>query len=354
MATHILDGTAPVRLPRGPLSVAVRTTGSPARLDTRSDVETPVLRPAAHLVILPRLAGPVVLRIVPSGDVVFGAGSSVALTLGIEGSRADDPEQAQLPAVDLTGLPHRDLLLVEPRDGGLSVRVVAPIDDETLPGLVGLARAATRRVLGVDRVPAEDAVRVVVALDASASGRLLARSGATAAVTEVLLGMSRVLATEPPRVAVVAGDELTWVPPSGDLAALAQAAVGAVAATGPTIGFRAAHRELRAAARHDDVVTYAVTDGIPADVADLDASAAADGAARHVVVVGDAAPAPGAAATVPSTRVLSTHVPTVDGVDGESLADRLVRSPTLLDEVVRSLLQGCFVPDSELARRASR
>jgi hypothetical protein len=312
-----------------------------------SDVPTPVVRPAPHLVILPRVTGPVLLRITPTRDAVFGPGSSVALTLAIEGSRGDDPEQAQLAAVDLTGLPHRDLLVVEPRDDGLSVRVTAPIDEEVLPGLVGLARAATRRVLGVDRVPADDAVRVVVAVDASASGRLLARSGATAAVTEVLLGMSRVLAPEPPRIAVVAGDDLTWVPPTTDLGALPRAVVEAVAAVPPTIGFRSAHPELRAVGRHDDVVTYVVTDGVPADVGDLEvASGTAEGDVRHLVVVGDAAPVPGETGRIPSTHVRT--------VDGEALGDRLSHSPARLDEVVRALLHGCFRPDSELARRTSR
>ncbi len=351
MPTHLLDGTTPVRLPRGPLAVSVRTSGSAARLDVDGAPGTTVVRPAPHLVILPRLTGPVVLRIVPSDAGVFGPGSSVALTLGIEGSRGDDPEQAQLPAVDLTGLPHRDLLLVEPQHDALSVRVTTPIDDEALPGLVGLARAATRRVLGVDRVPPADAVHLTVSLDASASGRLLAASGATAAVTEVLLGMSRVLATEPPAVAVVAGDDLTWVPPAADLGQLARAAVDAVAAVPPTIGFRAAHPELRAAAHRRDGVTYVVTDGAPADAAGLDAHRAAGGAASHLVVVGEAPPAAGdpAPSTGATGAVVSTHV---RAVDGEPLGDALGGSPARLDAVVRGLLQGCFAPDSALARRA--
>jgi hypothetical protein len=343
MPTHLLDGTTPVRLPRGPLAVQVRTTGSPARLDAHGETETPVLRPASHLVILPRLTGPVVLRVTPSADAVFGPGSSVALALGIEGSRADDPEQAQLPAIDLTGLPHRDLLLVEPREDGLWVRVTAPIDDETLPGLLGLARAATRRVLGVDRVPPRDAVRLVVSLDASASGRVLASSGATAAVTQVLLGMSRVLASEPPRFAVVAGDDLTWVPPTTDLPGMAHACVEAVVAAPPTIGFRAAHPELRAAAGEHDVVTCVVTDGVPADIADLAARGPADGAGPHLVVVGDAAPSPEETGAVSTTNVRA--------VDGEPLADRLSRSPAALDAVVRDLLRGCLHPDSAFAAR---
>jgi hypothetical protein len=327
--------------------VSVQATGSVVQLDVIDGGSgAHVIRRAPHLVIVPRVLGRILLRVAPTDAQVFPAGSFVALTLGVDRPGDPDPERVQLPATDVSGLPYRDLVVVVPRDGFLAVAATAATDDHVLPELVSRARAATREVLAIDRVPDEHAVHVVVALDASASTRRLADSGALVAVLEVLLGISRVIGTsgDVPRVALVAaGTE--WVH-AADIGELSGATTSALTALPARIGFRSAQPALRGLLPDENVVTYVVTDGIPADVDALEADDAIEGEARHLVTLGPS----GAGTFPPASSPLRTHV---DAVVGQDLRAELLARPARLLGLVRELLIGCFAPGTDLARRSA-
>lgn len=347
MPTYVLEPGTAVHLPKGPLSVFAQVVGSRGRLDVvGGDAPPRVIRPTPQLVIVPHVAQRLVLRAVPEEGGRFPPGATVALTVGIDQPADHDPERAQLPASDVSGLAYADLVVVAPQGSGFAVEMAVKSAPEVLPELVALARAATREVLGTDRVPDADAFRMVVELDASASGRrMVERDGL--AVLEVLLGVSRVVAdgAQVPSVALVS-DQLTWVDASG-IGEVRDSTAAVLGGLASRVGFRSAHPDVRGPGADRPVVAYVVTDGVPADVDALAQGDATGRGSAHLVLVGPAGADHGApAASLPWTAV--------EAVRDTPLARRLTSRPQLMTDLVRSLLQGCFPPGTEIARRVAR
>ena len=349
MPTYVLEGTAPVRLTRGAVSVHISATGAPVVTDATSPAgPVAVIRPAPHLLVIPRLDGRTVIRIAHAdGGVAFPAGSSVALTLGVDRPGVSDPDRVMLPAVDVSGLLSRDLVELDGDGASILVRALGTHDESPLPELASRARAAARQVLGVDRVPAAQEVMLVVAMDGSASVRRLAGTGAVDAVLDVLRGIARVIALdgEVTRVALV-GDTTSWVGAGAGRTPL-EAAVAELRAAPAEIGFRSVQPGLRRLAPDENVVVYVITDEIPTDVLALDAEGDVEGEARHLVVL-----APGGRAPAP-TRT-SLPVTPLDLPLDTDLADVLLRTPERLVQLVHSLLSGCFAPGTVLAEKVRR
>lgn len=353
MATLVLDSSQSARLPSGPLTVVLHSGENLAsgRIEVMCDgvPVARVIRPTATLAVIPELQGRTVLRAVPDvGTAVFPSSTSVSVTLSVAARGLADPDMIQVAPTDVSGLTHRDLVVLEPADGGVLVSATGGESEPALSDLGTLARTAARQVLGVDRVANRSAVNVVIGIDASVSMRRPLADGSLGAVLEVIGGVARAISISgrPLRVAVLS-DRVQWIG-GASVAELHEAAVAAIGIEPPTIGFRSAAPGLRGLAPEENTVTFVLTDGVPADIDALVADDDVEGEARHLVVIGPAGAGLGDRRdAIPCTEV-------VTGLTSGPLRAGLLGDAAALLVLVRSLLVGCFAAGTDMAERTRR
>jgi len=347
MPTYLLDGDSEARISAAPLSVILGTTGNQAAflLEAASDSELPVITPKPGMLVLPRISGRTALRVRPVGAQAFPEGSVVSLTITLNNQSDPDPERIVVSQVDVSGLSHRDLVILEPLDGFISARSSLARFDTALGDLALQARVATRELLGVEHVDATSAINVVVAIDASASMLGLTRDGFVSAIVDVLVGVSQVVSPGRDVSAAIVTSSVRWIE-SASASGLSAAVRAAQEETPLTTGFRSAHPGLIGRAPDQNTVTYIVTDGVPADYAALEVADTIDGEARHLVVLGDATST--ALAHTPNVNVTTFDTARLAGVDtADALDARTLRT------LVTALLQGCFVPGTPYAKKVA-
>lgn len=352
MPTHMLDGPGRARLPRRPVTASLSVSGSAGgvRLEAHSEgsEDAAAILPRPSTMIMPNVQSHTVIRLVPEGEErVFPDGTTVRLTIGTEATSEHEDELVVLSELDVSGLSFRDVAALDVVHEVLEVSAMGVVRDTVLTSLAVSARAAARTVLGVDRVPDEASVNLVLAVDMSASMGPAIRNGSVAALAEVLFGLSHVVAAGKRLEVCVLGEEVIWAPraPADQLAA---AAIEIIRERAYSIGSRASFPALRGVVPGESTAVFVLTDGLPSDVAALERDGAAAGEVRHLVVACDAAAwsVRDASLSIPCTLLSPPPL-------GQSVADHLLDRPKVLDALVESLLVGCLSPGPAPAGRTA-
>ena len=352
MPTYMLEGDKEARIATGPIRIQVHASGdaSFAIVATTNDgkpVDT--INPRADIMVIPRLPARSRISVKPaSAGSVFSQGTTLNLTLTIDGQASADPERVVLSAVDVSGLGIQELLSLEAQDGHIATRsLVTPKQDDELGGLAKAAQVATREILGVDQVDGTSSVNLVAAVDGSASMLAATRDGSVAALVEVLVGISRVISPGRTISGAIVTEDVAWVESaksSGLGGELSRAQESRPLGT----AFRSAAAGLAGRSANQNTVTYVITDAVPADIAELRAVDEVEGEARHLVVLGEAQ----AIALEGDPGLATTVVQPV--LTEEGVAGRLEFDGQALRQVIKSLLNGCFVPGTDYAKRVAQ
>jgi hypothetical protein len=112
-------------------------------------------------------------------------------------------------------------------------------------------------------------------------------------------------------------------------------------------GIRLAHPGLLLTSSDENTVTFVITDAVPPDHRELTEADSIEGEARHLVVLSDRA-----AFDLQERPGVTYSV--VEPVPGAGELERRFRvDPTALRALIVSLLQGCFVPGTDYAKRVA-
>jgi hypothetical protein len=228
-----------------------------------------------------------VVRIEPRpGGRPFPHGTIASLELVTSRNANGDQDSIMVCDVEVSGAPFRDMVTINVSEDEKSLTVTAlhPGDDPEVNDLAKMARAAARAYLGFDRL--HEAVRVLVAVDMSASMAPALSDGSVGAALELIIGISQVIDSDRiPEVFL-----LTEQPEKLSGVGIKDVATNAVQEIQDQkkrrlgCGFRATSAELTSASNS---LTYVITDAVPADVAALEAAHGAS-TAQHLLVLGDA------------------------------------------------------------------
>ncbi|PZU02166.1 MAG: hypothetical protein DI630_09300 [Gordonia sp. (in: high G+C Gram-positive bacteria)] len=322
MVTFVLDGTSSAQLPRRPLAVTMSVAGSSggAELIARRDgsIDPSVVVHSPGMLIVPRVDHDVVISAVPFGShVTFAQGTVLHVTVGLDSSREIDPDRAQLTPRDVSGLSAIELATISP-SGAEQILVTTRLIRPELPlsPLAARARAAARTALGVDQLPSDRQLEVVVLVDSSLSMGPLIADGSVGASVDIAKGIAAVLSAGAPVRAVLAGQTVNEVNvDSGDTTSAFQAAI---AATGLGVGVTLTEPVV---SQDGAQLTIAVTDA-PAQVASR-------GLSTQLVL------SPSRAALADPNFVGAVSPPPRER---ETAVDRLLAEPELVDDMVRRLL----------------
>ncbi|WP_432558928.1 hypothetical protein [Granulicoccus sp. GXG6511] len=337
MPTYVLEGGSSATLPAKPLTLRVQGPGqADIRLEARQNgaPDPSALSPMPGMLVLPRVTGPLEVRVIPMRERTFPSATVIALSAAIEMHRDQDPERAVMQGVDLSGLAERELLRIEPHGDRLRLIALGVVIDAPLPPLAAKARDAARELLGVERVPAADASALVIRVDGSASMRPLVLDGSVGAALEVLVGVSRVTAADLPVTAEAGSPDPREV--AGESVGALPREVHEVLGSMPlTTGFRSAGR-----VRSGDRVTLCVvSDSVPADLPSEPQTALALIAARSARDV-----------LAPRAPAGTGWIP-VGEWGRESAYSILTDDPAALRQAVGGLLEAMVPADSELRAR---
>lgn len=291
MPTYLLYQDDRVRIPSRPLHLSARQTrtGRPVRLRTEVDnvPDSSAYHQSPELTVLPAPTRPMLVRVLPDAGV-FAEGTSVTLRLVTEVSpgSGEEADEIVVDAVDVSGLPSRELVLLTPDGGRLTVAAMNAVAEEPMDGFAAHVRSVARTVLGRDELPGSDRVDLLVGVDISASMRPAVADGSVAALVDAVVGLSTVVG-RPGRVrAGLLGRRPCWLPemPARDLSAAVVAEIGR---TGPECGF------VRSPAPPPDEVgsggptmMFLVTDAAPPHAQLLAEATERDGITRHILVSG--------------------------------------------------------------------
>jgi hypothetical protein len=328
--TIILDGDGRTSIDRRAVTVHVSglSTGEVRLVVLDGQREAfGVIRQRPGVTVLPRVDRALTLQVRPERRAEFAAGSAVSVRVTTEPTADSAGDDVVVQAVDVSGLPRRDIVVIDVEDGQrLSVTALHVVRDEPLGLLADAARATARahlRETPVDPV----AVRVGVDLSASMAPALARRS--VDAVLDVVAGLAPVLAPDTPVEAYLLDGgirPLRAVAP-GQLTATTRAALDRA---GLGCGFRSAPPgpPPRGAS-----LTFVVTDAVPADVGALRA-AHRPGDERHLVLLADGGePDPPESCGLPITRLQQDFA-------GDDAVAWLAGDQVALSDLVGSLLAG--------------
>lgn len=349
MPTYLLEGTNEIMLEARPLRIGLRLEGvggEAAWLDVTAGGRPldSVVRPP-NMVILPSVHTPTTISVVPVGRERFPSPTIVHLSVVVEDRQSADPQRAVLVPVDVSGLDRKDLISVEPASGGLCLKAAQSREDADLGPLGNAARVAAREFLGVQCLSDIDAVKVSVAVDGSGSAANLATTGATAAVMDLLCGLSQVITRDDHMTATIVGSG------RGRSIKAAFGAIGAavdaeLAKRVSSVGFRSTLSSPGEQAANGRSVTYLLTGSVPADVAELEAARETDHECHIVAVTSERAWDLLGGTQLPST--------VIEPRPGRELRTHLLEDPALLRRVVASLLTGSLDTNVSHGERIGR
>jgi len=350
MPTYVIDGNAEVSIGAETLTAQLGSIGggNAFRLQIVANDKDVAgsITPRPGMVVLPRLTERAAVRVYPVGATVFPDATIVSLTLDADSRGSADPERIVLTQLDVSGLTHRDLVILEPRDGRIFARSSFLAVDYALGELAVQSRVATRGVLGVEGVDPTSAINLVLAIDGSASMLRRSRDGSVGALLEVFLGISQVVSPDRSVRAALVTDEVVWATPDS-LSALGAAVSELQERTPLASGIRLAHPGLLSTSPDENTVTFLITDAVPPDHCGLAEADSIEGEARHLVVLSDRA-----AFDLQERPDVTYSV--VEPLAGAGELERRLRlDPMALRALIVSLLQGCFVPGTDYAKRVA-
>lgn len=336
MPTYVLEGGSSALLPAKPLTLRIQGAGQgEVRLEAlRNGAPDPhAITPMTGMLVLPRVTEPIEVRVVPVRESTFPSGTVVALSAAIELHGDLDPERAVMQGIDLSGLARRELLRVESAGDQLKLTAMGVIVDSPLPPLAARARDVARELLGVERVPAAEAIGLRMRVDASASMRPLVTEGAVGAALEVLVGVSRVTSHDHPvsaelgtdRAAVVTSDSV------GDLPRAVHEALG-------QLPLRTGFRSRGSGNQGAQTALCVVSDGVPADLGGDRTALVVLVTPSAEAVLAPRAPRTTAWLPLPEWGATSTYQQLMEGEDA-------------LRRAVAAVLQSVLPPDSTLQKQ---
>jgi len=350
MPTYLLEGTNEIMLEARPLRISLRLEGAggeAAWLDVTAGGRplNSVVRPP-NMVILPSVHTPTTVSVVPVGRERFPSPTIVHLSVVVEDRQSADPQRAVLVPVDVSGLDRKDLISVEPAVGGLCLKAAQSREDADLGPLGNAARVAAREFLGVQCLSDIDAVHVRIAVDGSGSAANLATTGATAAVLDLLCGVSQVITRDDHMTATIVGSG-RGRSIQADFGAIGAAVDAELTKQVSSVGFRSALSSQIEQAAKGRSVTYVLTDSVPADVANLEAAPDTSGHKCHIVAV-TSERAWNLLGGIQSASTVIEPKPDID------LRTHLLEDPALLRRVVVSLLTGSLGANASRSERIGR
>jgi hypothetical protein len=338
---HIaLEGREGVTVPRGTVRLTAHAAGGSTPVLQAWQHGTQVVDDRDHpaILVLRDVTVETVVRVRPPWEVTtFGEGTRVRLTV-----RVDTPVERYeitVQPVDVSALPVRDLVCVEPDGDGLRVTALDAVRDLPVRPLAARARGEARRLLGYDRVRDDRAVRMAIGVDVSASMAHCLHDQGVAAAVDVLVGLWQVVGDvhELPHLCLL-GEKETWLPPVKPLE-LAGFVADQMQRHGFELGSPSQLSEPPGTAHNRGCARFVITDAVPADF---------DRTGRgpiHLVVVGDGA-APDEV-TGGGVAVLPAPAP------GQDVVDRVLGDPARLSATVGTLLRQCGIT-ADLADRPER
>lgn len=323
MPTYLLDGDRPVSITAGPFRATV--TGSAAQVDVvvvAASQSVPAIAPRTGLLVVPALAGSAVLRVVPVGAPEFDRVASITLSLDREGV-VGEAERVVVGPVDVAGLRHRDVVVVERIGDHIAVRSVADIDDGELSDVAAASRAAARAAENVaaNTLPTRE---LAIALDASASMAARYRDGSVGTVVELVAGLDALVPKGSTLPIALVGEHAEWLPEGTDLARLA--------AELRTLPGRRTLASTAAFERVDPPLDLRHVPRLIVRVTDEPAAARAVGVHTVLLLAQSAADVAGVDSA--TTTVIEPVV------SGSSIPERFASAPAELRRTVESLLRG--------------
>lgn len=288
MPTYTLDENRSARLPRGVLTIRL-TSDQRARLSVTAQGKELVglVRPTAAMIVVPRVPERALIAVAPDAARATFEPGTVSITISVGEDAGANPDLVVIEDVEVSGLRGRDLAVLETDASGVVVTgmVGAGLAARLASDLADGARVAAREILGVERVPAEEAVGVVVAVDHSASMARHHVNGSARAAVDLVVGVATVTANERGVTAHLLGAPPVVARPreEEDLGARLELLA---AGRPPTVGLRsveAAH----VAATAGPASLFLVTDAVPADVEALAAACASARLSPHLILLGE-------------------------------------------------------------------
>lgn len=346
MPTYILEGANEVMLEARPLRIGLRLEGlggEEAWLDVTiggRQVDS-VVRPP-NMVILPSVKTQTKVSVVPLGRDRFPSTTIAHLSVVVEDRQSADPHRVVLVPVDISGLDHKDLISVSPASGGLCLRAAQSREDADLGPLGNAARVAAREFLGVQCLDQSEAMQVRVVVDGSGSTAHLTTTGATAAVIDVICGVSQVISDGNSVTAMVVGSQ-RGRSFDANFEAVGAAIDAELMKHTSSIGFNSALTSETQQAGIGRSMTYILTDSVPADVGELEAVGNLMGNRSHIVGMTSERVWDLLGGTTGPSTVIEPK-PDLD------LRTELLEDPRLLRRVVASLLAGSWDAQAYVGR----
>jgi hypothetical protein len=336
MPTYLLEGTNEIVLEARPLRIALRLEGvggEEAWLNVTAGGRAvdSVVRPPS-MVILPSVHTQTMVSVVPVGHERFPSATIAHLSVVVEDRQSADPQRAVVVPIDVSGLDHKDLISIEPASGGLLLKAAQSREDADLGALGNAARVAAREHLGVQCLDGSEAVQVRVVVDGSGSTAHPTATGATAAVVDLLCGVSQVISHGNSATARLLGRERGRSFSAG-FDAMGAAVDAELGKHVSSIGFRSALSSESDQAGNTRSVTYILTDSVPADIRELETNAASPNSKSHIVAITSQR----VWDLLGGTTLPSTVIEPKPGLD---LSTNLLEDATLLRQTVASLLTG--------------
>ncbi|ROP64134.1 hypothetical protein [Curtobacterium sp. PhB115] len=330
MPTYMLDGDRSVTITAGPFrAAAMSTAGSADVVLVPTGRAVHSIAPRPGLLVVPRLSDAAVLRVVPIGATEFAVGASIGLTVEREAA-GGEPERVVIGPIDVAGLRHRDLLLVEPAGDRIVVGSVAVVREAELTDVAAATRAAARAAENASPSTAPSR-ELAIAVDASASMAARYRDGAVGAVIEMIAGLDALVPKGSTLPVALVDQRVDWQSEADPSLIV------------PALRSLPDRRTL----------------GSTADFRGVAAPPASDGRTRVLVCVTDepsAVSTPGAhtvlllarsAATVAGVDTAATVIEPI--VDGAHIPERLGAAPAEFRAVVESLLRGLAAAGEEVS-----
>lgn len=222
MPIHVMSSrNERVQIPSHALAVSISGAVQHAELDVRATAEQQVVRVTRHAVMLPHVAGPVIVGVRAVGVPRFDAGTEVFLTIAHDNPSDADPVEVQFDPIDVSGDTGMAMASLTPQGSRIEIRLSA-VADVPLSPLGAAARNSARKAFG--RGTPRPGGSVLVALDGSASMRRWFADGSAANVTDIVVGVAAAIGLSEVSAAVV-GAQVTPVPVAepGAAGALAEA-----------------------------------------------------------------------------------------------------------------------------------
>ena len=193
-----------------PTSLAITVTsmvipdGRAVRLDLiEGGTVLPASRPRPGMLMVPPRTGRLTIRVCPVDDQRFPAGTQIELSLAVGHPRQQDAVVVRLARTDISGLPFRDLVMLESHGADRAISATLGAIERELAPLGEFARVTARECLGTGAL-APGLLTTAIAVDVSASMLSLRPGDSVGAVIDLLDGVASVISPDKaPEIAAV-------------------------------------------------------------------------------------------------------------------------------------------------------